>query len=274
MHDAGYDHPLYSFELLSRTTALPPALARYVLPIPQGFLTVRAPLLRRGGRTHSDACYKAVAFVLGFHEGRPFGRYGLGSDWADAMRYWNERMMDLYGRRCNLGHERSVRRRLEAPQLLPEARRLWQHVGIASRLAGVGRTIAAGRAPRARLLLLERLRQLQAEVSAPDRAARLARFGFGPEEQVRLAEIIAGIGGWREAEDQHGDERRTLSDSITVIRAALIGDLSRLSQITRLVDARGVHHVRVGRLLGRGRKRRRTVPSPSPSPELGPPPAG
>ncbi|MCS6913826.1 MAG: hypothetical protein NZ890_11370 [Myxococcota bacterium] len=234
MLNKGYDHPLYSLDLLGPGEA-PPEDGRYAVPVPQGRLVVRGALRRRALTVRTEACERAVAIVLGHHATAPeaFAAYGLDQAWAGSMRHWLQRLWQEEATRQRLHLElHQLRRQRQAA--LQQAYDLWQRLRLSAELAGLGSQLV-GRAPAAELPLLEALRGVHRRLQDPGLQGLLADHGFGPPWLAQLGRVLAWLEPTRQTLRELEARLRCQGDVIQVLRGALLGDVARLCRVAPLV---------------------------------------
>lgn len=229
-----YQYPLHSFTLLSADTVLDGDAARYVIEVPEGLLVVPERLRRRAAGMNVLSFYKMTQTVLPFHGQYLdyFARRGMDAAWADSYRHWSERMMGLAEGRTQL----VVGKQTDDSFLIDpvsEGQRLWRDLRVLTCQAGLGKKIVSGRAPHGALKLQEGLQQVAAAIAVPERAARLARRGFGPKDHEELRRVIDAIPGRRMDSHEHRQRVHGLTDVLTVIRGGLLGDTLALRDLAR-----------------------------------------
>lgn len=252
MTDKGYDFPLHSLDLM-RDGSLLAAQARCAIAVPQGLLVVPPALHARGVRVTTAACETAVAAGLAVHAPHVshLASFGLDLAWATNMRHWCARMQGE--ERAAVGLRTEGRLTSAALQdLVERGQRAWVRLSLSARLCGKAGLVTRGKAPRARLQLLDVLGQ--AAERADEHAAALAEHGYGATQRAELRALIAALAQAHESSQEHSYQAQRHADMLMVMRGALLGDLSRLSQaaptILPHVEARAL---RMGRLLPRRR---------------------
>jgi hypothetical protein len=230
MTDKGYDHPLYSLDLLPLSHAGDDE-PRFCLFVPQGRLVVRAELRRLGAGLSTGQIEDALALALTRHRiALPgFSRRGLTAAWADNMLHWRQRMIEKELLRQGLQGELDLASRT-LRGLGGDGHQIWGQLSLAARMAGLAGTITRGRAPQASLALGDALRQASLRASEPVPAALLLQFGFGAAEQAELSGLADRIAAARQQVLDLTRKVQQASDTLVTIRAALCGDLRRLCQ--------------------------------------------
>jgi hypothetical protein len=228
MIDKGYDHPLHSLNLIPAGN-LTDDNERYSVPDPHGLLVISTDLRLRAADYSADRCYVAAATALAYHAHgvAGFTVYGLDAEWAENLRYWNNRLNALSRARGGLLTDCQLNTYGRA-HYYKQAKSLWQRLTLASQIARCPGTVTTGPAPRALPALCAAL--AAAQVRAHDRAAILAGNGFGPEQQAELAAVVAALQADLAGKTKNAWSQKALTDQLTVIRGAIIGDVVRLSR--------------------------------------------
>jgi len=243
-----YEHPLYSFTLLP-DDARGAEDGRYAVPMPQGRLVVSPALRARGERLCCDTIVQAVSAGLAFQARDPAGftRYGLGPEWAAAMRYWQGRLHDTEQALMQLGVVSRLRTK-QLTALRDAGRDTWRHLMLCSRFCSKAGLIVKGESPRARGALRDGLTVALQRVH--ENAEALACHGFGPQQVQDLTRLIADLGAQDQDAAAAAWRRRELSGQAMVIRGALQGDLVLLTQAApRVLGQKAAAGLRLGRIL-------------------------
>lgn len=249
MEDKGYDHPIHSLELVTSLSSRPDD-AGYGVPVPQGYLVTQRALRVRGAKLATQLVHDAVSSGLGVHGIHPagFARFGLDADWAGNLSWWCGWLNQQDGARVT-GQTDQVLDTGTRRYWQEQAKQVWAHAAVCARLAGV-KDVVRGRAPRQRVALLDGLRELQVRVQA--RQQELQRWGYLAEHHAALAEVTAGLERQHRLLAERGWEQRGRSAGLAVVRGALVGDLSRLSQVApHVVGPKIAKNAQIGQLLGR-----------------------
>jgi hypothetical protein len=255
MIDKGYPFPLFSLDLVPPGSA-PEDDPRYAIPAGGGLLTVPAALRRRAADISSAACQEAVAVALTHHRVAlpQFSAHGLTEAWAMSLRHWAERLRQHEARRHRLAQESADHLTLQRGTVA-QVRELWGRLRLASELAGIGGAIVAGPAPRGELHLIDALPGVLTRLSGL--ADRLAGSGFPQPLIDQLGQAAAYLPQARQQTEALARARQHESDLIVAVRAALLGDISRLCKVAPHVL---LPHERrplvVERLFGLRRRRR------------------
>lgn len=256
-----YDHPLHSLNLFPGGSPLKDE-ERYALPVPQGRLMVRRELRLRGGDLSSPAVDRAIVDALSYHQLdlAGFAEHEFDAGWAESVRHWQGRMIAAESDRLRL---QTASRQLTSDrrQAVALGVEMWGRVTLAARLAGLRKVVISGKAPRAAGKLEIGLSDVAQRIRARDHAALLARNGFGEGRRAQLDAAIASLGALREQAIGAELQIAHLSDTLAVIRGALVGDLCRLCLVAPRVLPRQTARFLTQARLFPPRRRKEAVPA-------------
>lgn len=235
MLDKGYAHPLYCLDLLP-ASAEPEGGADFAVPVPEGQLVTAAVLRRRAAHVSTAACLGALQVVLAHHAraAEILGAHGLTAPWAAALAYWAAELRARERQREPLS-ERIADLLRQQQAALQSGRALWRRLRLIAELGGLGGQLAAGRPPRAELAFTDALAACGARLGDRETAARLRPFGLSPELVTEVQQLAEGLWARRRELAEAEASRARLSGAITVIRAALFGDVARLCRVAAVV---------------------------------------
>jgi hypothetical protein len=227
-----YPHPLHSFLFIPRTPDLTGPPAPHELVLQSGVLRVRPGLVRWAREVTTPACTHTIGTILDAHQ--PFADtlepYGLGRMWAGSIGYWAGQLVDLEARRQDLAARILLQNGLRK-RSRDGAKRMWQRLNLASRLAEVVPPLAQGRPPRAEADLVAALQLAVERLDQPELAKRAACNGFGPGERAFLVECLGELVMMGAQVRRMEVERSEAAGRVLVVRGALLGDMARLNSL-------------------------------------------
>lgn len=233
MVEKGYDRPLYTLDLIRDPSQTP--WAGHYLAVPQGLLAVlRRGLLAEGKKYGTAECEKALAKALPHHARAlpQLAELNLDAAWADNMSYWRARM-----------HEKEVERagRKGDSRMLTKDRRglrqrgekLWTSLSDWSALAHLDPPLVSGDKEDMRRLL-DGLRQAELRLRDAEFLRQVAWCKLPEDKHAELVELVHSLLDVHDGGPTLDFQRRRAAQELIVIRAALIGDLRRLSKAAKL----------------------------------------
>lgn len=259
MEDKGYSHPLYSLELVPPGQRGPDD-PRWAIEVPQGKLMVAPTLRQRGKRFPTATVDTVVATALSrwamAHAG--FARFGLSPAWADNLSHWRGCMLENEAAQVHLQTEGQLASE-RSRALIDRGRWHFARIKFCGQLSGQVDLLLRGPAPRQRLALIDALRRIEGRLRARSQAADvLSRHGYGADLQAELSQLVPLLQAEHDADAARLFEGRRLGDELFVIRGALLGDVSRLSQVApRILSRTEAAALQVQRLLRRAPTRRK-----------------
>lgn len=251
MANLGYDFPLHSFDLIAGAGREQDE-QRFSIPVPQGRLVLRPELRARGRNLSTAAVEQAITQTLSHRQLDPagFARHGHDDAWVESVLHWRQRMIAAEGERMQIEVE-GRHAAAERQAAVREGIDLRARASLAARLARLGKELVVpGRRRNSAVGLQADLEGLLERLQVPGRAEALARGGFGPEEQARVAKVAAALPNLRRLGVGYAEELRQRSDLLSVLRGALVGDLCRLCLAApRVLPPEAAQHLTQARIF-------------------------
>jgi hypothetical protein len=250
MTDKGYLHPLFSLNLIAKDVPTDDE-PRYAIPDPNGRLVIKTQLRVRAQNLTPWTISTAVANAAAYHKSNVarFISYGFDEEWAQNLEHWCQRMLSTEGQRetntfsCRLHSQ-------DGEDLLHQCRYMFRQLNLAASLSGQAGMLTRSLTPSTLSGFYQVF--LPLEGRARDLLPLLSGHGFGQPQQESLERLMVRLADHEKSTATKQWARQQSSDMLTVIRGALLGDVTRFTQVVPLVgNPEDAARLTIGKLLGR-----------------------